>query len=162
MALGEKSISSPLSAIKNLFKKPVTVCYPKEELEVYSEKGVSERFRGVHSNDMAKCIGCGSCERICPVNAIVMTLPEGSEDNRKQYRPQIDYGRCCFCAFCVDVCPTVSLKMSKEYDFTSAAPLNLRDGEEVKFVMDEFNYLPTNKYDDNPGYVTGKKKKVLG
>jgi len=162
MALGEKSISSPISAFKNLFKKPVTVRYPKEELQVYEQDGVSERFRGVHTNDLNKCVGCGSCERICPVNAIVMELPEGKDDIKREYRPIIDYGRCCFCAFCVDVCPTVSLKMTREYNFTTSAPMSLRDGKEVDYVIEEFMFKPTNKYEDNVGYVTGKKMKVLG
>lgn len=62
----------------------------------------------------------------------------------------------------MDVCPTVSLKMTREYDYKTAAPMSLRNGQEVKYVADEFMFMPTNKYEDNVGYVTGKKKKVLG
>lgn len=162
MALKDKSIIAPLVAIKNLFMKPITVRYPDEKLDVFPNEGVSPRYRGIHTNDMEKCIGCRSCERICPANAIVMELPDGKEDVKKEYRPSMDYGRCCFCAFCVDVCPTTSLKMSREYDFTVAAPMSMRDGEEVKFVMDQFVFQPSNMHGDNVGYVTGKNMKVLG
>lgn len=162
MALGEKSIYSPFAACKNLFKKPVTVRYPKEELQVFPVEGVSPRYRGLHTNDLDKCIGCAGCSKICPVNAITMELPEGKEDVKKEYRPVIDYGRCCFCAFCVDMCAPGSLKMSREYLYTIPTPMALRDGDEVEFVKKKFLYKPTEKNGDNLGYVSGKKEKVLG
>ena len=162
MSFIEKSISAPLTAIKNLFKRPVTVRYPAEKLDVFPVEGISPRYRGIHVNDLDKCIGCSSCERICPANAIIMELPEGKEDVKKEYRPTMDYGRCCFCAFCVDVCPTTSLKMSREYDFTVAAPMSMRDGAEVEYVMNQFVFQPDNTHQENVGYVTGKSMKVLG
>jgi len=162
LALGEKSILSPFAACKNLFKKPVTVRYPMEELDVFPVEGISPRYRGIHTNDLEKCIGCGNCAKICPVRAIVMELPEEKEDIKKHYRPVIDYGRCCFCAFCVDMCPTASLNMSREYIYTIPTPLELNDGEEVEFVKEKFIFRPTEKNGDNLGYVSGKKAKVLG
>lgn len=162
MALGDKSVYSPISAIKNLFRKPKTVRYPKEELDVFPVKGVSPNYRGMHTNDTSKCIGCASCARICPVNAIVMTLPEGKEDVKKEYRPVIDYGRCCFCAFCVDMCPTDSLRMSRDYIYRVPTPMEMRDGKEVEHIQDKFVIMPDETHGDNIGYATGKKKKVLG
>lgn len=43
-----------------------------------------------------KCIGCGSCARVCPVDCI-------SGELRKQH--DIDYERCTHCGACVSVCP---------------------------------------------------------
>lgn len=162
MTIGKKSVYSPITQIKNIFKKPVTVRYPKEHLNVFPVEGVSPRYRGMHANDLEKCIGCGSCKRICPIDAIEMKLPQGKEDIKKNYRPVIDYGRCCFCAFCVDMCPTSSINMSRNYLYEIKTPLNLKSGDEINFVKDKFVIKPDEKYGDNFGYKSGKKEKVLG
>lgn len=43
-----------------------------------------------------RCIGCGSCKRVCPVDCIDGEL-------RKQHN--IDYNRCTHCGACISVCP---------------------------------------------------------
>jgi len=43
-----------------------------------------------------KCIGCGSCKRVCPVDCI-------NGEVRKQHK--IDYTRCTHCGACISVCP---------------------------------------------------------
>ena len=51
---------------KNLFKKPMTVMFPEEVVEI------PERNRGRHHLDIDNCISCGSCAKICPNRAIRM------------------------------------------------------------------------------------------
>ncbi len=114
-----KSLLEPLLAIKFLFQRPITVKIPTEQKEV------SPRYRGFHTNDLDKCIGCGNCADICPTSAITMvedpSLPK-EMPGRKPQRPWMDYGRCCFCALCVDVCPSGSLAMTKEFTWISYDP----------------------------------------
>ncbi|MCC3869675.1 [FeFe] hydrogenase, group A [Terrisporobacter mayombei] len=43
-----------------------------------------------------KCIGCGACKRVCPVDCIA--------GERKQ-KHKIDYNRCTHCGRCVSTCP---------------------------------------------------------
>lgn len=43
-----------------------------------------------------RCIGCGSCKRVCPVDCINGEL-------RKQHN--IEYNRCTHCGACISVCP---------------------------------------------------------
>ena len=106
---------NPFKALKSLFQKPVTIRTP------FEHHNTPERYRGFHINDLDKCIGCGSCARICDNEAIRMVeLPNIEEkEGATKLRPVIDYGRCCWCALCVDICPTGSLSMTREYIHTS-------------------------------------------
>jgi len=112
--MSKKSFFSPAKAWKYLTKKPVTM----EMDQIFKNpREAADRYRGFHTNDWEKCIGCGTCSKVCPTDAIKMTefldLPD--EEGSKPERPVIDYGRCSFCGLCVDICTTNSLGMSKEY-----------------------------------------------
>ncbi len=112
--MSKKSFFSPAKAWKYLTKKPVTI----EMDKIFKNpREASDRYRGFHINDWEKCIGCGTCSKVCPTDAIKMIefsdLPD--EEGSKPERPAIDYGRCSFCGLCVDICTTNSLGMSKEY-----------------------------------------------
>ncbi|SHH18291.1 FAD-dependent oxidoreductase [Thermosipho atlanticus] len=124
----KKEFFAPIKAWKYIFKKPVTIKVP------YVKREAAERYRGFHINDWNECIGCGTCAKICPTDAIRMVevddLPH--EYGKKPPRPVIDYGRCSFCAMCVDVCTTGSLKMTREYVHVSPEP-------------EDFIFAPTEK-----------------
>ncbi|MBU4485302.1 MAG: FAD-dependent oxidoreductase [Candidatus Delongbacteria bacterium] len=110
-----KDIISPFNAWKRAFEKPDTIVKP------LSERDGADLYRGFHTNDIEKCIGCGSCEEICQNASIdlvdVASIQAKSGDSG--LRPLIDYGRCCWCALCVDICPTGSLKMSNDYTWVT-------------------------------------------
>ena len=110
-----KGILSPVTALKQFGKKPHTLIFPKVE------QGASDRYRGLHFNDLEACIGCGNCSTICMNSAIDMIQLDGIEGEKGDsgLRPRVDNGRCCWCALCVEVCPTGSLNLTKEYNFVS-------------------------------------------
>jgi glutamate synthase (NADPH/NADH) small chain len=152
-----KDVIYPFSIWKNVFKEPVTIKHPE------LREG-SERYRGFHTNDIDKCIGCGSCEEICQNAAIDLVPVEGikGEDGDSGLRPKIDYGRCCWCALCVDICTTNSLGMSNKFRWsvegenegtTHGSPEDYRFviGAENKYWDDsEMGYKKPDSYDLTP------------
>lgn len=113
-----KDTLRPLIALKQFGKKPHTINYPAKTLEA------SDRYRGLHYNDIEECIGCGNCSTICQNAAIDMISLEGVKGGKGDsgLRPRVDNGRCCWCALCVEVCPTGSLSLTKDYNFVSDNP----------------------------------------
>ena len=147
----KNSIFAPFKGWKYLFKKPVTV--PMDDIFKNPRKS-PENYRGFHTNDWDKCIGCGTCADVCPTAAISMV--ERSElpdvDGSKPERPVLDYGRCCFCALCVDICTSGSLSLSKEYLFNSADP------EDYIFMPRDIDITGREA---EPGYVKTEESDLL-
>jgi len=63
----------------------------------------SNTFRGKHKIDYNTCTGCDACNKICPVDAIVMKPLPIKKPNKI---PEVNLAVCIFCGLCEDVCPT--------------------------------------------------------
>ncbi|NMG83716.1 MAG: 4Fe-4S dicluster domain-containing protein [Methanosarcinales archaeon] len=79
---------------------------------------IASRFRGLHSVDENKCIGCGICEMNCPNGSIQIVR------HHKRWYPQVNIGQCMFCGLCVDTCPMDAMQMTGEYELAQRG----RDG----------------------------------
>jgi len=144
--MGKSNSLNPFKAVKYLFEKPKTLCYP------FELKEPAARYRGFHVNDWDKCTGCGNCADICPNEAIDMIkIPElepEPEKGKKDERPQLDYGRCCFCGLCVDICPPGSLSLTKDYFH-------------IHFDTKTFTFIPKNEKNDEVSFVSAEDYSVL-
>jgi len=101
--------------LKGLKDKEVTRVYPD------IAPPVEKRWRGLHQLDPLLCIGCGSCVKVCPNNAISLVetkYPYKNPKNKKGY-PEIDIGLCMFCGLCEEVCPVSAMKMGKDCELAA-------------------------------------------
>ena len=62
----------------------------------------------IPKTDYKKCIGCGTCARICPENAIIM------KDSEEKPIPETNYDFCKGCGLCATECPVKAIKMELE------------------------------------------------
>lgn len=93
-------------AMKTAIQKPVTRLYPEQVFEFPAA------YRGLHSLDHDRCIGCGICAQYCPNNCIEI-IREG------KLFPQIDVGHCMFCGICLEVCPEEALSWSRAFEMAA-------------------------------------------
>ena len=88
--------------LKNMFKKPFTIDYPKKKSKI------SVNFRGKIHVDRKKCIGCYLCQMNCPTGAIVV--------NKKTKKAEVDMGLCILCSMCAEVCPVKCIYFTSDYE----------------------------------------------
>ncbi len=73
-------------------------------IDAFRKRGVSVDVRSLIEVDQDKCIDCGACYSLCPVDAIAF-----QEDHSVVF----DNGKCLgtSCGSCVDACPTRAIKL---------------------------------------------------
>ncbi len=103
--------------IRHIFKKPATVKYPFEKLEV--PKG----FRGTPVLIPEKCIVCYACQRDCPAEAIEITTVNEAE---KKFKMVIHNDRCVHCEQCAESCPVDAIKLNTEFELAALSRWNLK------------------------------------
>ncbi len=83
-------------------------------------------------NDIDDCIGCGQCERACPIECITIETIKTTADDlaacgktsqgqqKRMWVPvfDIDVAKCMTCGICVSVCPTECLVHTPVSDFS--------------------------------------------
>ena len=117
---GAWSLVAGLSVtFRYMFKRPVTVQYPHEELKM------SDAYRGhiqlaKNDDDAHTCVACLVCMNLCPSGCITVT-GEKDPDTRKKFPTSfsVRFEYCSLCGLCVESCNTKALEYSKAYDEVS-------------------------------------------
>jgi ferredoxin len=75
-------------------------------IEAFRKKGVIVTLPKLIEVDSKKCLNCGSCVALCPVEAITLT---------EDYSIKFDKSKCLgsTCSLCVDACPARAIKSIK-------------------------------------------------
>ena len=98
--------------VKHLFRRPITVQYPEQRLNI------SRRTRGnelVWSRE--KCTGCATCAKACPQGVIqIVTSVNPVENKYEVEKYEVDTGYCIQCGLCVEACPFDALYMGYAYE----------------------------------------------
>lgn len=100
--------------VRHFFRKPATVQYPFEKLEL------PKKFRGNPVMDPALCIGCQMCVRDCPSEAIEIHKESETtgEDGKvkKTFSMTFYLDRCSHCAQCEEVCPKKAIHLDSTFE----------------------------------------------
>ncbi|MFC2014360.1 NuoI/complex I 23 kDa subunit family protein [Chloroflexota bacterium] len=98
--------------IKHLLRRPVTVQYPEQRLNI------SRRIRGNELIwDNIKCTGCATCAKTCPQGVIQIVTSVNQVENKYEVEKiEVDTGYCIFCGLCVESCPYEALYMGYSYE----------------------------------------------
>ena len=76
----------------------------KKTIEAFKQMGVEVKVGGFIELLREKCIDCGHCITVCPVEAI---------SAKKDLTVVVDPQKCINCGACVDCCPTRAIEMSQ-------------------------------------------------
>ncbi|MFH1791168.1 MAG: 4Fe-4S binding protein [Candidatus Omnitrophota bacterium] len=102
-----------IEAVKALIRGPYTSKFPKAPHVAH------KNFRGQPKFDEAKCVGCLTCEEVCPVNAI--DHRDVTENAPNARRTMIHYtDTCIFCGQCEAACiaDKSGIKLSNDWELS--------------------------------------------
>ncbi len=99
-----------------MFRRPVTIQYPNK-LEKPLEEQLPDRYRGILQVDTSLCIGCGICEKTCPIDCITISLKKNKETKERfLIKFDIDISKCMFCGLCSENCKSSAIYHTKFFN----------------------------------------------
>lgn len=109
-----------------IFKKPVTVLYPKERIPMKRFKGPIAFITSEKTNDHL-CIACNACIKTCPSRCMSLVAKKSVTDGKRVLTDfKVNYMLCSLCSLCIEVCPTDALKHDDpNYDMVSLTQKDL-------------------------------------
>ncbi len=110
-----KIFNNFMNNMGSLFRRPLTVNYPKEKIIIPEEsKGMLHIKLDLDTLEII-CEGCGQCAQVCPKDCIQIKEEKDELRNDKFADFIFDAGRCIFCGNCIEACRLKAMEMSYKY-----------------------------------------------
>lgn len=102
-----------------MFRRPMTVQYP-DKIDKPIPQQLPDDYRGILEVDLSICTGCTSCVKTCPIGCITVEVEKNAETKERFLaRFDINVARCMFCGLCSELCPTGSLRHTKQFEIAN-------------------------------------------
>ncbi len=134
----------------HFFRKPFTVEYP-DRTPIRVQDTLPYRYRGILEVDLEICTGCLACERVCPIDCIVIGASKDKATKQMILtRFDIDLAKCMYCGLCSEPCPTGSIHHTREFEGSDYSLESMvRRYVKVPVVA----YKPKKSGEDDPAIV---------
>lgn len=158
MALGLGIAKGFLTTISYLARKPVTIQYPEERLEMpLWTRGRPRLIYEVDTGEL-RCTACGACALACPVDVIkIEQHPSPTGKGKVLDRFDIDMAGCIECALCVEACPFRAITMAPDFEMAA-----YDRAAELVFDMYELRIAGTPEVDAGMEHIQGVKRGLKG
>ncbi len=123
------SIKGLIALLKDIF---ATICLSFKNTDVKNQgaaRKLPENFRGKIELIPENCIGCETCEKLCPaLNALIF---ENTKNGKRL--TAVDFSRCTFCGNCAYNCPKGVINMTKQYKLATKDKKDLKLNTEAEW-----------------------------
>lgn len=126
--------------IRNMFRGPITVQYPRERVELPERARWAVKMK-LDEEGQHKCTACMACEKACPDFIIKIDTTTGEDRSKHIDAWNYELGACMMCALCVEACPFDAIEMSHDYELARTDPDELK----VKLLEDTDAAKPKRK-----------------
>ncbi|MBI4581565.1 MAG: NADH-quinone oxidoreductase subunit I, partial [Planctomycetes bacterium] len=151
--LGVGVLKGMATTFSHLFKKPVTIQYPEEQMAMPPwTRGRPRLIYNLDAGDL-RCVACGACAIACPVDVIKIEQHPGPDRKKVMDRFDIDMGGCIECALCVEACPFQALVMAPDFEMAF-----YDRADSLVFNMYELRIAGTPEVDAAMDHIIGVKR----